>query len=330
MFSKMYITKSGRSLWKYTLFFTFLQLWGRISASTSPPNLPAPVLEVLSRSSTSVVLVCRAPVGHHGVLFMLYRMREQVDSQEHQPGTQEVHFSVSMKDSSLDERELFCCLYKNNQGFYSAFSPYLQLDHNQDLLPVPTLLLQQQTDMWHLVCRGSPAYPGAVFSLYLVGSVIPVTTHHAHWNSHQATFPVPVQDSLLAHYQCQYSVLLGSKWANSERSLPLDVVKGISPPPEPEASGVDWPLVLGSLSAVVLFLCSVALTIVVAHRKVKASAEEKKKRQEAQFWAQVHSKDHVIDLTLRRSSFISQPVENLALSIQARMYSSLVLSHCFH
>lgn len=32
-------------------------------------------------------------------------------------------------------------------------------------------------------------------------------------------------------------------------------------------SAVDWPLVLGSLSAVVLFLCSVILVAVVAHRK---------------------------------------------------------------
>lgn len=32
-------------------------------------------------------------------------------------------------------------------------------------------------------------------------------------------------------------------------------------------TGVDWPLVLGSFSAVVLFLCSVVLVVVVAHRK---------------------------------------------------------------
>lgn len=34
-----------------------------------------------------------------------------------------------------------------------------------------------------------------------------------------------------------------------------------------DLSGVDWPLVLGSFSAVVLFICSVALVVVVAHRK---------------------------------------------------------------
>lgn len=34
-----------------------------------------------------------------------------------------------------------------------------------------------------------------------------------------------------------------------------------------DLSGVDWPLVLGSFAAVVLFLCSVAVVAVVVHRK---------------------------------------------------------------
>lgn len=34
-----------------------------------------------------------------------------------------------------------------------------------------------------------------------------------------------------------------------------------------DGSGVDWPLVLGSFSAVVLFLCSVVVVAVVVHRK---------------------------------------------------------------
>lgn len=34
-----------------------------------------------------------------------------------------------------------------------------------------------------------------------------------------------------------------------------------------DLSGVDWPLVLGSFSAAVLFLCSVALVVMVARRK---------------------------------------------------------------
>lgn len=34
-----------------------------------------------------------------------------------------------------------------------------------------------------------------------------------------------------------------------------------------DESGVDWPLVVGSFSAGVLFLCSVVVVAVVAHRK---------------------------------------------------------------
>lgn len=52
---------------------------GRILASTDPSAAPAPVLEVSSRSSDSVVLICQAPAGHLGVLFRLYRVTEEVN-----------------------------------------------------------------------------------------------------------------------------------------------------------------------------------------------------------------------------------------------------------
>ncbi|XP_021179790.2 uncharacterized protein LOC105936678 [Fundulus heteroclitus] len=77
----------------------------------------------------------------------------------------------------------------------------------------------------------------------------------------------------------------------------------MSPSP---SKGLDWPLVLGSLSAAVLFLCSLVVLVMLAKRKAKAAAEEKKRRQEAQFWTKVHARDHVVDLTLRRTSFTSQ------------------------
>ena len=95
-----------------------------------------------------------------------------------------------------------------------------------DSLPVPTLVLQQQAGVWHLSCIGSPAYPGAVFSLYLEDITVPVATHHAPMTHYQAIFPVPVQEAPSAQYQCQYSALLGMEWRNSERSLPLVVFRG--------------------------------------------------------------------------------------------------------
>lgn len=57
-----------------------------------------------------------------------------------------------------------------NDLFMTAVSMWLMSlmnNSSSDLLPTPTLVQQQQSDVWHLLCKGSPAYPGAVFSLYL-------------------------------------------------------------------------------------------------------------------------------------------------------------------
>ncbi|CAG5941992.1 unnamed protein product, partial [Menidia menidia] len=334
------------------------------SASSTAYTLPPPSLNIYSRSKDSVVLICQAPEGHFGIRFMLYNKTEQVDSMDFQPAAREVQFTVEMKGWELGKRYLFCCLYRSREGFYSAFSPYLQLERqtreikrgetlsfrcmvpthpNQsqsqsqsqskkpatflllrtdkhsgltsvipqppsgqvsnsetqpgvftlgpvlggeegeytclyqitkkrgminstvsnvvqititDMLPAPTLTLQRQTDVWHLLCSGSPAYPGGVFSLFLAGDELPVATHLAKMMHHEVIFQVPVQDTAVALYQCQYSVMLMKMWSHSPRSIPLSVTRG-----------VDWPLVLGSVSAAVLFLCSLALVVVVAQRK---------------------------------------------------------------
>ncbi|XP_026158184.1 uncharacterized protein LOC113127701 isoform X2 [Mastacembelus armatus] len=427
----MQVVCKGRTFWTYTLLFASLQLLGRLSAFSTSCTLPAPTLNTRMRSRDSVVLICQAPKDHQGVVFMLYRFREKVDSKDLQSSGEQVQFTVKVKEEDSGQGELFCCLYKNHEGCYSAFSPYLKLQHQTDaapnhsilsfplpilsmepsnglvkrgdmlsfscsvpsppshseynttpqtflllrtagqtgeasviyqleaslvssprpqpavftlgpvrggeegeyiclyqikretqlvnstisnvvqvsiteMLPLPTLVLQQQTDLWHLLCTGSPAYPSAVFSLYLVGNEHPVATHHAKVFHHQATFPVPVLETHVALYQCQYSVLLGKNWSTSERSHPLNITRGIHPPSSPGLTNVDWPLVLGSFSAGVLFICSAALIVVVAQRKVKSAAEKKKKREEAQFWTKVRAKDHVVDLTLKHSSFNSQ------------------------
>ncbi|XP_013860363.1 uncharacterized protein LOC106515226 [Austrofundulus limnaeus] len=353
---------------------------------------------------------------------MLYRNKEKVNSQVPQSAAEEVQFTVRVEHGGSDQPKLFCCLYKNQGGHYSAFSPYLQLelqgaegttpslpllpppnlsvepssgikrgdmirfhctvpdplsqssspptfllrrtfgqtssmisqlqagqasnsepqpgfftvgpvgqreegeysciyqinkrtklvnssDSNvvkitvTNVLPVPSLVLQQQTDVWSLLCTGSPAYPGATFSLYLENYELPVESRRVRNIQHQATFPVPVQDSPVALYQCQYTVQLGMLWRTSERSVPLAVTRGTS---TPASQGVDWPLLLGSISAALLFLFSLVLVVVVAKRKVKAAAEEKKRREEAQFWTQRHTQDHVIDLTLRPISLTPQ------------------------
>ncbi|KAF6718036.1 hypothetical protein FQA47_010697 [Oryzias melastigma] len=291
---------------------------GRVFASTSPAPLPTPTLKVKVRSIRSVVLVCQAPKGNHGVLFKLFQEREEVDLVNLQYGAEEVQFTVRV---DTEKPKIFCCLYKDQQGLYSLISPYLDLDdHNDDAptvlpsipppllsvdpptdvhphssipvsipvpeafifspaedfsacrvyighpkslrpvgfqtphcrgisqwdqvrkgdegeytcfyqitkglgidkLPTPSLVLQQ-TDVWHLLCAGSAAYPGATFSLFLADNEAPVATQRTPVTQHQAAFPLPVQDSSVALYECQYSVLLGSMWSNSDRSVAVSV-----------------------------------------------------------------------------------------------------------
>ncbi|KAI4832741.1 hypothetical protein KUCAC02_015694 [Chaenocephalus aceratus] len=316
----------GQSFWIYTLLFTFLQLWGRLSASTSSPTLTSPTLDIYLRSKSSVVLVCRAPDGQRGVKFMLYRNEKEVDSQ----------------------------VLESEQGRFSAFSPYLHLEKTRDTaspryMPSPVLSVNPSTSQPQasLVSNHDPqpgvftvgpvtgGEEGEYTCIYQVNSrrglvnstvsntvlisitdALPVPTLVLEQQTgcvafalHRlccATFPVPVQETPVAFYQCQYNVLLAGKWSNSPRSLPLAVTRGIPPPSSTDFSTVDWPLVLGSFSAVVLFLCSVILVVVVARRQIKAAAEEKKRREEAHFWTQVHAKDHVVDLTLRRTSITQE------------------------
>lgn len=51
-----------------------------------------------------------------------------MDSQEQQSGAEEVQFIVLVKEGESVQDELFCCLYKDQDGRYSAFSPYLKLE----------------------------------------------------------------------------------------------------------------------------------------------------------------------------------------------------------
>ncbi|XP_029950330.1 uncharacterized protein LOC115390564 [Salarias fasciatus] len=425
----MPVVGGGRSPWIFALIFSILHLWGRLSASSSSAAPPAPTLDVYMRSEGAVVLSCTVPEGQYGFVFMLYEDKDEVDFSNPETGASKVQFTVAIKESDQGRRRLFCCLYKNQEGVFSGFSPYLQLDKQidapptysslqppvlsveppsgvvscgdtltfsctvpshapylqsqssrpltflllrtprpagaasvvlqplasqvpnpeprpgvftvgpvrrgeegeysciyqvtrskilvnstasnvvkvtvTDTLPVPTLVLQKQADVWRLLCTGSPAYPGAAFSLYLTGSEHPIDTRHAQLIRHEAAFAVPVQDAAVAQYQCQYSVLLGDGWSHSGHSIPLTLRKEFPPS---SSAGIDWPLILGSFSTVVLFLSSLALLAMLAHRKVKAAARRKKKRQEAQFWTEVHSKDHVVDLTLRRTSFTQECV----------------------
>ncbi|KAJ0032979.1 hypothetical protein NQD34_000086 [Periophthalmus magnuspinnatus] len=134
-------------------------------------------------------------------------------SPEPQPGV----FSVGPVTGA--EQGRYTCLYQVSRGgelHNSTVSNIVQVTVT-DLLPTPSLVLDQQSDVWHLLCRGSPAYPGALFSLYVLDRALPVASYQAKVTQHQAVFSVPVQDSAVTLYQCEYSVLLGREWSKSER-----------------------------------------------------------------------------------------------------------------
>ncbi|XP_077575450.1 uncharacterized protein LOC144198365 [Stigmatopora nigra] len=281
------------------------------------PTLPSPVLSVEPRSGIvelDEVLYFRCSVpalqsSSKATSFTL--LKDSMTSQQHDARVSNLESQLglfSVGPVTKEERGEYACLYQTTTGenvVHSTISNKIQI-YVKDVLPVPTLVLEQSTQVWHMLCKGSPAYPGAVFTLYLLDSQLPVASHHIQVTSHETTFPMPVQDTLVALYQCQYSIFLGGQWTYSERSRPLTVSKVLPPPTNTEISNVDWPLMLGSLSAVVLFLCSLALLAVVIHKRVKATADEKKTRLEAKFWTQVHAKDHVVDLTLSRTNVTSQ------------------------
>ncbi|XP_050926640.1 uncharacterized protein LOC108875907 isoform X3 [Lates calcarifer] len=335
----MQVVSGGGLLWIYALIFTSLQLWGRLSASTSLPPLPVPTLDVYSRSKDSVVLNCKVPQGHHGFHFKLYRFRDMVDSKETTSGAEQVQFAVKIKEGNSSE--LFCCVYKDQGGRYSAMSPYLQLEDQKETdptrsipsLPPPVLSVEPPTgvvkrgDTLSFSCsvpalssqsQSQSRHTNKPLTFFLLRtaertgttSVIlqPQVSQISGPESQPGVFTVgPVSGGEEGEYTCIYQVSKRRRLVNSTVSNVVQItITEISPPSSPDLLGMDWPLVLGSFAAVVLFLCSAVLVVVAAHRKAKAAAEKKRKRKEAQFWTQIHAKDHVVDLTLRRASLTSQ------------------------
>ncbi|XP_036425457.1 uncharacterized protein LOC118807540 [Colossoma macropomum] len=169
-------------------------------------------------------------------------------------------------------------------------------------LPDP-LLSNDHEDV--LLCTGSPSYPGARFSLYHQGAELPIATQQALTVEHSARFAVKTE----GWYQCQYSVLLGTDWAHSERSstIKLPCTTGspsCSPsnytPPPTAGSKVDLALIIGSVSAALLFLLVLIILGFAVHKHAKAAAVKRRQREQDTFWQQFYFKDHIVDLTLQR------------------------------
>ncbi|XP_051940644.1 uncharacterized protein LOC127613586 [Hippocampus zosterae] len=241
LFCCMYKNQQGL----YSAFSPYLKTEHQtdVAPTQALPSLPPPVLSVeppggMVERGDILHFSCSVPAlqsTYKPTSFILLRAssgRESIISQHHDVRTSNLEsqpgvFSVGpVKQGEGGE---YACLYYTTSGVdivNSTISNKIQITVRDDL-PIPTLVLQQHAQVWHMLCTGSPAYPGAVFTLYLMDSQLLVDSHHVQITSHKSAFAMPVQDTLMALYQCQYSVLLGGKWINSERSHPLAISKGI-------------------------------------------------------------------------------------------------------
>lgn len=50
-----------------------------------------------------------------------------MDRRELHYATEQVHFIVRADEPDSGQQYLYCCLYRNQEGAYSLFSPYLQV-----------------------------------------------------------------------------------------------------------------------------------------------------------------------------------------------------------
>ncbi|KAI7807262.1 alpha-1B-glycoprotein-like [Triplophysa rosa] len=190
-------------------------------------------------------------------------------------------------------------------------------------LPVPTLSLTQHV----LECVGSASYPQASFSLFRLGSTSPEATRQFSLTQHRAQFPISNRYDHDTLYQCQYTVQLGNSHLHSKMSntVNLPCNKGhCTSPPSGNTGSADLALIIGSVSAGVLFLMVVALLSFAIHRRLKTLAEKRRKREQEHFWQKLHSRDHVVDLPLqsvdcefqdfRRKPSVSEPIYDIPMS----------------
>ncbi|KAL4647942.1 hypothetical protein GN956_G8243 [Arapaima gigas] len=314
------MTDSGqdRSLKEFVLLLSqVLFLWAPGIASQPslarptglPPVLPAPMLtQKASLGGRAVELLCRAPSGYAGVIFKLYKERNLVNSTMFEQDTPEARFHVVRERGT--RWKSYCCLYQNSIGVYSVFSPYLELRASTRLLQAPTLSLVHQPSedgaRLGLLCRGSPQYHSAVFSLHHPGSSRTLATKSAPLVHNSVHFSLPTHHQHMDQYQCQYSVMVDKEWNESERSLPLavpvftEMAMNTTPPSQPPTKehpgDTDWPMITGSISAIVLIMVVLTLLGFMMHWKGTCTMTLPANREEARFWHHMHSLDHVVGI----------------------------------
>ncbi|XP_066522583.1 leukocyte immunoglobulin-like receptor subfamily B member 5 [Hoplias malabaricus] len=255
---------------------------------------------------------CQAPPLSPGVspiTFLLQRRGWSDTSEESVKQSPHPRFTVG----PVSEREggAYTCLYRHSlpdgEVKSSAPSPPVSISI---AAPPPAPVLRVSTrvekDGSVLECVGSPAYPGAHFSLYHQGEVSPTLTQQAPMVHDRAHFRAPSRGA----FQCQYRVLLGKDWLYSPLSATLNLPCSSESPscssspndqtPPPSGLNVDMALLCGSISAALLFLLVLFIVSFTVHKHAKAAAVKRRQREQDKFWQQIHSRDHIVDLTLQR------------------------------
>ncbi|XP_066564086.1 alpha-1B-glycoprotein isoform X2 [Amia ocellicauda] len=266
---------------------------------------PAPDLSLSPTPGGDWQALCRAPPGQTGQTFLLFRDKQQVDVMEFPNEEQPVaQFTLGARPAELQGH--YCCQYQTQRAGvleFSVMSRY-QFLAPHDSLVVPSLVLlswaSDTGDSVTVECVGSASYPGAQFTLFLMGSALPKRSFNALATQHTARFtlPAPLQPGG-SNYECQYSYLVGQERRHSPRSPPLHIRpagRTFSTDPTSPSSPTDWPLIAGSVSASLLFVMILAVLGVLLYRKVKRAAEEKRKREQERLWNHLHTMDNIVGL----------------------------------
>ncbi|TRY98278.1 hypothetical protein DNTS_014161 [Danionella cerebrum] len=298
-----------------SMYSMYLQIKLKV-VNASPPPSPHLVVEPSSglvMPGEMLSFLCRAPYAAQNQpphAFLLLRRARGTAGSMVAPAklvsqSPDAHFHL--KATGQDDGGEYVCLYqlKAPKTLNSTDSQPVQITVIE--LPVPTISLSQ-LEGEIMECTGSPAYPQAFFSLFHVGVLTPIATHQASMTQHSARFSIPVRYEHGTQYQCQYSVSLRDTRAYSKMSTALTVpcIKGYHDCTTASAGTIDLALVIGSVSAGVVFLMVVSLLGFAVHRHIKSNSEQKRKREQEKLWQHVHCRDHVLDLTLQRADIGSE------------------------
>lgn len=280
---------------------------------TPPPQVPS--LIQLQSIGDTLVFLCQAPKGHRGVHFELYGNKTLCHTVKHQ--TEECSAVLTVTRQDVTREKPFCCLYKDALNKPSAFSSYVyaKLDEEVGPFPPPALVSSsgevQRGQTLTLTCSLPECLrPKAVLllrqspeghrSLRRPSSVVS--------SSRDSTFRVVPADG--AHYSCLYQMSLPSGVSiNSSisKTIQVNVSQHQNKASEPPTTDLlDWPLILGAISAAALFLAIVIGLGVAVHKKVQDAAKEKKMREAATFWIKVHGNDDIVDRPVRPLSICSK------------------------